>query len=80
MNSTNVQQSSINNTLNTTQQREDCLPCRLSGGAVGLGIGYFSLRKAMQLQKTVGNSNKAVALGVTGVMFASAGLYRLFLY
>ncbi|CEP08381.1 hypothetical protein [Parasitella parasitica] len=62
-------------------KKEDCLPCRLSGGAVGLSIGYFSLRKAMQLQKAgAGNPNKAVALGVTGVMFTSAGLYRLFLY
>ncbi|CAO3624657.1 unnamed protein product [Mucor fragilis] len=62
-------------------KKEDCLPCRLSGGAVGLGVGYFSLRKAMQLQKVgAGNPNKAVALGVTGVMFASAGVYRLFFY
>ncbi|KAI7901929.1 uncharacterized protein BX663DRAFT_512932 [Cokeromyces recurvatus] len=77
MNSTKV--NSPSNELGTAQ-KEDCLPCRLSGGAVGLGVGYFSLRKAMQLQRAAGNSNKAVALGVTGVMFASAGLYRLFLY
>jgi hypothetical protein len=49
-------------------KEKDCLPCRLSGGAVGLGAGYFSLRKATQLQKAgVSNPNKAVALGVTGV-------------
>jgi hypothetical protein len=49
-------------------EKEDCLPCRLSGGAIGLGTGYFSFRKAMQLQKTgAGNPNKAVAFGVAGV-------------
>jgi hypothetical protein len=46
---------------------QDCTFCRLSGGAVGIGGGYFALRKAIQLQKKVGTSNKAVALGVTGV-------------
>ncbi|KAI8645890.1 hypothetical protein BD408DRAFT_429307 [Parasitella parasitica] len=72
-----------NSTIRDTSKmkKEDCLPCRLSGGAVGLGTGYFSLRKAMQLQRAgAHNPNKAVALGVTGVIFTSAGLYRLFLY
>lgn len=49
------------------EPKEDCTFCRLSGGAVGLGVGGFSLRKAMELQRKVGTSNKAVALGVTGV-------------
>lgn len=48
--------------------QDDCLSCHLSGGAVGLGIGYFSLRTALQIQqKTTTPSRAVVRLGFTGV-------------
>jgi hypothetical protein len=50
------------------EQKEDCLPCKYGGAALGVGAGYLAVRKAMELQKSnTGNPNKAVALGVTGV-------------
>jgi hypothetical protein len=48
-------------------KKADCLPCRLSGGAVGLGVGYFSLRKANQMTKSIGYTNKTFGLGLAGV-------------
>lgn len=69
----------MNNTPTRTR-RDDCVFCRITGTAVGLGAGYIALNKSMQLQKTAGITNKAVGLGVAGVVFTSAGLYRLLFY
>lgn len=58
----------MNSSMNIeSDYKEDCLPCKLSGFAVGVGGGVFALRKAMEIQKMRGPQNKAVALGVTGV-------------
>ncbi|KAI8997325.1 hypothetical protein BDB01DRAFT_31128 [Pilobolus umbonatus] len=59
---------------------KDCLFCRVTGTAVGLGAGYLSFNRALQIEKTVGRTNKAVGLGVAGVLFTSAGIYRLLFY
>ncbi|KAI8889627.1 hypothetical protein K501DRAFT_170393, partial [Backusella circina FSU 941] len=56
---------------------EDCLPCKITG-AVGFGgLGGYALREANQLNKLPGKQRTAVGLGVAGVVFISAGFYRL---
>ncbi|KAI9261275.1 hypothetical protein EDC94DRAFT_659796 [Helicostylum pulchrum] len=75
----------ITNTLSgeekTSQERErvyeDCLTCKLTGALAFGGLGAYALREASVVNKLPGRSKTAVGLGVAGVAFISAGLYRL---
>ncbi|KAI7888961.1 uncharacterized protein EV154DRAFT_565861 [Mucor mucedo] len=55
----------------------DCLPCKLTGAAAFGGLGGYALREATVVNKLPGRAKTAIGLGVTGVAFISAGLYRL---
>ncbi|ORY96134.1 hypothetical protein BCR43DRAFT_524285 [Syncephalastrum racemosum] len=59
------------------EEYEDCLPCRLTGAAAFSGLGIYAFREAFKLNKVASKQGTAVGLGVFGVVFLSAGLYRL---
>ncbi|ORZ25286.1 hypothetical protein BCR42DRAFT_445075 [Absidia repens] len=61
----------------TKSEYKDCLPCKLTGAAAFSGLGGYALHEAWKLNKKPGKLNTAVGLGVFGVVFVSAGLYRL---
>ncbi|KAI8393621.1 uncharacterized protein BYT42DRAFT_609401 [Radiomyces spectabilis] len=65
--------------LKNAKKYEDCLPCKITGALAFGGLGGYALREANKLNKVAGKSNQAVGLGVAGVVFISAGLYRLML-
>jgi len=56
---------------------KDCLPCKLTGAAAFSGIGVYALNEARKLQRVPSRQGTAVGMGVTGVLFLSAGIYRL---
>ncbi|KAI8382914.1 hypothetical protein BD560DRAFT_444041 [Blakeslea trispora] len=68
-----------NNELNQEAVYQDCLPCKVTGALGFGGLGAYALREANTLGKMPGKSRTAVGLGVAGVVFISAGLYRLVL-
>ncbi|KAL7327793.1 hypothetical protein PS15p_206166 [Mucor circinelloides] len=59
------------------QAFQDCLPCKITGALGFGGLGAYALREASVVNKLPGRAKTAVGLGVTGVVFISAGLYRL---
>ncbi|KAG2209590.1 hypothetical protein INT46_007585, partial [Mucor plumbeus] len=67
-------------TFNTNEEQQayqDCLPCKITGALGFGGLGAYALREATVVNKLPGRAKTAVGLGVTGVVFISAGLYRL---
>ncbi|CAO3682524.1 unnamed protein product [Umbelopsis ramanniana] len=56
---------------------KDCLPCKLTGAAAFTGIGGYALNEARKIRRIPSKQGTAVGFGVTGVLFISAGLYRL---
>lgn len=64
-------------TVTTEKVYEDCLPCKITGALGFGGLGAYALREATVVNKLPGRANTAVGLGVAGVVFISAGLYRL---
>ncbi|KAI8149554.1 hypothetical protein BJV82DRAFT_708412 [Fennellomyces sp. T-0311] len=65
--------------LQKEQEYQDCLPCKLTGAGAFTGLGAYALREASKLQKVPGKQSTVVGLGVAGVVFVSAGIYRLIL-
>ncbi|KAI8977378.1 hypothetical protein BDF20DRAFT_836190 [Mycotypha africana] len=62
--------TAASNSYNNKITGQDCTPCKMTGGIIALSAGYFSISKAVQLQKAVTSGpprKKAVALGVTGI-------------
>ncbi|KAI7859769.1 hypothetical protein BDC45DRAFT_563814 [Circinella umbellata] len=59
------------------QEYQDCLPCKLTGAGAFGGLGAYALLEAQKIHKLPGKQSTAVGLGVVGVVFVSAGLYRL---
>ncbi|KAI9285633.1 hypothetical protein BC943DRAFT_359861 [Umbelopsis sp. AD052] len=56
---------------------KDCLPCKLTGAAAFTGIGGYALNEARKIHRIPSKQGTAIGFGVTGVLFISAGLYRL---
>ncbi|KAI9342402.1 hypothetical protein BD770DRAFT_447568 [Pilaira anomala] len=65
------------NTQEKERAYEDCLPCKITGALAFTSLGGYALREATIVNKLPGRSKTAVGLGVAGVAFISAGLYRL---
>ncbi|CAM0139738.1 hypothetical protein VKS41_008955 [Umbelopsis sp. WA50703] len=59
------------------QPYQDCLPCKLTGFAAFSGIGLYALNESRKMQKIPSRQGAAVGMGVTGLIFLSAGVYRL---
>ncbi|KAI9255692.1 hypothetical protein BDA99DRAFT_562205 [Phascolomyces articulosus] len=59
------------------QEYQDCLPCKLTGAGAFGGLGAYALLEAQKIHKLPGKQGTALGLGVAGVVFVSAGLYRL---
>ncbi|OBZ87186.1 hypothetical protein A0J61_04768 [Choanephora cucurbitarum] len=72
-------QDNSNNELKQAAVYQDCLPCKVTGALGFGGLGAYALKEANTLSKMPGKSRTAVSLGVAGVVFISAGLYRLVL-
>ncbi|KAI9475947.1 MAG: hypothetical protein EXX96DRAFT_620420 [Benjaminiella poitrasii] len=73
-NNTNESESKM---IKDDRVNEDCLPCKITGALGFGGLGAYTLREATIINKIPGRARTAVGLGVTGVVFISAGLYRL---
>ncbi|KAL1935440.1 hypothetical protein VTP01DRAFT_4580 [Rhizomucor pusillus] len=63
----------------TEKEYQDCLACKLTGAGAFSGLGGYALYEANKLNKVPGKLRTAVGLGVAGVLFVSAGIYRLLL-
>ncbi|CDS05526.1 hypothetical protein LRAMOSA08054 [Lichtheimia ramosa] len=59
------------------KEYQDCMSCKIIGATAFGGLGAYALREATKLQKKPGRQNAAVGVGVAGVVFLSAGIYRL---
>ncbi|CAO3678418.1 unnamed protein product [Rhizopus stolonifer] len=55
---------------------EDCFTCRFIGAAAFGGLGGYALHQANELKNVPGKAKTVIGLGVAGVVFISAGLFR----
>ncbi|KAL1919781.1 uncharacterized protein VTP21DRAFT_1712 [Calcarisporiella thermophila] len=68
--------SSSPNSRRSEREYQDCLPCRLTGSAAFTGLGIYAFYQA-NLPKANLKQPARVGLGVMGLVFISAGLFRL---